>query len=100
MPIPSAIKKAPDIAVLEVQDYVYFGDKINALCLPAENELLNKSMTRTAIVAGWGKFENTSNKTSDVLIEARVKVRSNDWCRKSNFPFMKRFYDDKSNIIK
>ena len=60
---------------------------MNAICLPSNPSSLYED--ETMIVAGWGGTENLT--TSDKLMEASVKVISNDKCRAWNgYDFLKR----------
>ena len=96
-----SFKQAPDIALLELQEKVTFGPKVNAICLPSENDLnevlMDQMIEKKALVAGWGVVAYDSNgiKTkelsSDTLMEAFVTIRSNEWCKnRRNYEFLKR----------
>ena len=95
-----SFKQAPDIALLELAESATFGSKVNAICLPSENDvnsLLDQLVDKKALVAGWGVVAYDSNgvKTkelsSDTLMEAFVTIRSNEWCKnRKNYEFLKR----------
>ena len=95
-----SFKQAPDIALLELAEVPTFGPKVNAICLPSENDvnnLLDQLIEKKALVAGWGVVaydsngEKTKELSSDTLIEAFVTIRSNAWCKnRKNYEFLKR----------
>ena len=93
-----SFKEAPDIALLELVESVTFGPKVNAICLSSENDqLLDQLVKKKALVAGWGviAYDRNGIKTkelaSDVLMEAFVTIRSNEWCKnRRNYEFLKR----------
>ena len=95
-----SLKEAPDIALLELEENATFGPKVNAICLPSENdvnEVLDQLVDKKALVAGWGvvAYDNDGVKTikltSDTLMEAFVTIRSNEWCKnRKNYEFLKR----------
>ena len=83
------LKKSPDIAVLELEQNVQFGPKINAICLPSENDVekITKFDDKVAIIAGWGTtgHHDTTGApiiSMDKLMEASVLIRTNSWCKK------------------
>ena len=86
-------KESPDIAVLELEQPVVFGKRINTICLPFEHETGNLHENEAAIVAGWGVVDWKNSSSSDTLIEATVKIRPNDWCKKNSF--LEDFYDER-----
>ena len=88
-------KKAQDIAILELEDSVELGPKVNAICLPKESDVEKQQQyeNKSAIVAGWGT-KGYSDKGAPVisaekLMEASVLIKSNFWCRKK-LPFIKK----------
>ena len=85
-------KRSPDIAVLELEEPVVFGRKINTICLPFEHETGNLHENEAALVAGWGAVNWTST-ISDKLMEATVIIRPNEWCKKSSI--FEDFYDER-----
>ena len=82
------LKKSQDIAILELEQKVQFGPKINAICLPSESdvEMITKFDDQEAIVAGWGTIGYNSMGepvfSMDALMEASVLIRTNFWCWK------------------
>ena len=87
-------KKTQDIAILELEDSVEFGPKVNAICLPKESDIENQQQyeNKSAIVAGWGtKAYNDKGApviSAEKLLEASVSIKSNFWCWKK-LPFIK-----------
>ena len=91
-----SFRQAPDIALLELEQSVTFGPKVNGICLPSEIDVLDEFVDKKALVAGWGvvSYDNNGIKikelTSDSLMEAFVTIRSNEWCKKRrNYEFLK-----------
>ncbi len=82
------IKKSQDIAILELEQNVQFGPKINAICLPSENdvEMMTNFDDKEAIVAGWGTIGYHGSGapviSMDKLMEASVLIRANSWCQR------------------
>ena len=99
--IPDGYKYSQDIALLELEEYVQFGPKINALCLPDISDTENSYEDVKAIVAGWGtaSYKNVGGKSVPVkstekLLEARVSIISNNRCKRisqGKYHFLKRF---------
>ena len=99
--IPDGYKYSHDIALLELEDYVQFGPKINALCLPDIYDTENSFEDATAIVAGWGtaSYKNIGGKSVPVkstekLLEARVSIIANNRCKRisqGKYNFLQRF---------
>ena len=82
------LKKSQDIAILELEQNVRFGPKINAICLPSENDVGMKTKfdNKEAIIAGWGTIGHHDTTgapiiSMDKLMEASVLIRANYWCR-------------------
>ena len=87
-------KRSPDIAVLELEQPVVFGRRINTICLPFEHETGYLHENEAAVVAGWGVVDwETSSTSHNKLIEATVNIRPNDWCKKDSF--LEDFYDER-----
>ena len=82
------LKNNPDIALLELEQAVQFGPKLNVICLPTNPRSLYEE--ETMIIAGWGVTETL--KISDKIMEAQVQVYSNKDCKRWNgYSFLKRF---------
>lgn len=47
------IKHSPNVAVLQLEDSVKFGPKIQAICLPSQLMTRNLFEDKQAIIAGW-----------------------------------------------
>ena len=81
-------KKSQDIAILELEEYVQFGPKINAICLPSEIDVekITHFDDKEAIVAGWGTtgYNGMGDPVTsiDKLMAASVLIRTNFWCWK------------------
>ena len=110
-------KNSPDIALLELEESVQFGQEHNmqAIMLPNNIIAMREDEYRSefsAIVAGWGLTEHWTvnglrelRHSKDRLLQARVTVKSNAWCRKRRGRgFLKRyihnFLDHQSNSHK
>ena len=89
-------KNAQDIAILELEDSLEFGPKINAICLPKESDVEEQVQyeNKNAIVAGWGTkgFNETGAPviSAEELMEASVSTKNNTWCRKK-LSFIKKY---------
>ena len=82
------LKNNEDIAILELEDAVSFGPKLNKICLPSNPSSLYEG--ETMIIAGWGGTEDL--KTSDKLLEANVPVIPNADCKTwHGYKFLKRY---------
>ena len=82
------LKNNEDIAILELEDAVSFGPKLNAICLPSNPSSLYEN--ETMIIAGWGGTEELT--TSDKLMEASVEVIPNAECKEwHGYEFLKRY---------
>ena len=82
------LKNNPDIALLKLEVPVNYGPSINAICLPSNPSNLYEN--DTMIIAGWGVTE--SRKPSEKLLEADVKVISNNDCKQVyGYEFLKRY---------
>ena len=84
----------PDVALLQLEQSLIFGPKINAVCLPTNPNNLYEE--EAVVVTGWGKTEK--EQPSEKLMEAVVKVFPNDLCKqvmcangKKCFNFLKRY---------
>ena len=93
----SSFKRAPDVALLELEESVSFGPKVNAICLPSEVHVLDQFVDKKALVSGWGVVSydingiKTKELASDTLMEAFVTIRSNEWCKnRRNHKFFER----------
>ena len=73
------LKNNPDIALLKVEDVMTFGPKLNSICLHTNPNHLYEN--EKMIISGWGLTEE--DKTSDKLMEAKVKVYPNSVCNKT-----------------
>ena len=89
-------KKAQDIAILELEDSVEFGPKVNAICLPKEKDVENQIQyeNKSAIVAGWGTKGYSDNGapviSAEMLMETSVLIKTNFWCWKK-LSFIKKY---------
>ena len=89
-------KRSPDVAILKLNESVVFGPEVNAISLPDSSQVDKDYENKHAIVAGWGVRDydkkNTPITSLDKLIEATVKIRSNNWCKgRGNLQFIKRY---------
>ena len=91
--VSRSLLQSPDIAVLELEQPVVFGKRINTICLPFDHETENLHENEAAVVAGWGIVDWETATTSDTLIEATVNIRPNDWCKSHSF--LDEFYDER-----
>ena len=95
--IKEDLKNNEDIAILELEDAVSFGPKLNAICLPSNPSSLYEG--ETMIIAGWGGTEELT--TSDKLMEADVKVIPNADCKEwHGYDFLKRYQTPCNTNIK
>ena len=89
------VRKSRDIAILELEESVKLGPKINRICLPLAMDVENpeKFDDKSGTVAGWGFRASRTEKpiiSEDKLMEASVLIKANDWCQK-DIPFFKRY---------
>ena len=88
------IEDNPDVGLLQLEQSLIFGPKINAVCLPTNPNNLYEE--EAVVVTGWGKTEK--EQPSEKLMEAVVKVFPNDLCKqvmcangKKCYSFLKRY---------
>ncbi|NWZ40928.1 ACRO protein, partial [Brachypodius atriceps] len=72
-----------DIALLELNEPVQCGPYIQPVCVP--NATLNVARLDTCYVAGWGATTARSQRSSDVLQEAKVHLINVRLCNSSNW---------------
>ncbi|XP_068043886.1 acrosin-like isoform X2 [Anomalospiza imberbis] len=72
-----------DIALLELNEPVQCSSYIQLVCVP--NATLNVAQLETCYVAGWGATTARSQKSSDVLQEAKVHLISVQICNSSEW---------------
>ena len=88
--------RSPDVAILKLNESVVIGPKVNAIYLPDFFQVDKDYENDYAIVAGWGVRDydkkNTPITSTDKLMEATVKIRSNSWCKgRANLQFIERY---------
>ena len=88
--------RSPDVAILKLNESVVIGPKVNAINLPDFFQVDKDYENDYAIVAGWGVRDydkkNTPITSTDKLMEATVKIRSNSWCKgRANLQFIERY---------
>ncbi|XP_015172523.1 PREDICTED: transmembrane protease serine 9-like [Polistes dominula] len=71
-----------DIALLQLNDRVPFGDTIRPICLPTIKE--NEYVGSNAIASGWGTLQE-EGKPSCLLKEVEVPVMSLEDCRNTSY---------------
>ena len=74
---------------------VVFRPEVNPISLPDSSQVDKDYENKHAIVAGWGvrDYDKKGNPITSEgkLMEARVKIRSNSWCKgRGNLNFIKR----------
>ncbi|XP_014110216.1 PREDICTED: acrosin-like [Pseudopodoces humilis] len=72
-----------DIALLELNEPVQCSPYVQLVCVP--NATLSVAQLETCYVAGWGATTARSQKTSDVLQEAKVHLISVQLCNSSEW---------------
>ena len=87
-------RRSPDVAILKLSESAVFGPGVNAISLPDFSQVNNRYENEHAVVTGWGVKgydKDIAFVSTDKLMEATVKIRSNSWCKKrENLQFMKR----------
>lgn len=67
-----------DIAVVVLKDEVKFNDKIQPICLPLKNKLV-ESLTM-GVVVGYGKTENRNREYSNIPKQAQTPIHNLNFC--------------------
>lgn len=67
-----------DMAIYKLDRPLNFSDNVRPVCLPNSAEDYTGVL---AYVAGWGTIDTDTQKTSNVLLEAKVTVKSDEECQ-------------------
>ncbi|NXQ64071.1 ACRO protein, partial [Anthoscopus minutus] len=79
----SSADQSNDIALLELNEPVRCSPYVQLVCVP--NATLNVALLETCYVAGWGATTAKSQKSSDVLQEAKVHLIDVQLCNSSEW---------------
>lgn len=73
-----------DVALVKLKKRTRLGPAVAPLCLPAPGEAEAPSVGTLGLIAGWGRTENDSRRSYD-LLWARIPVVDMDLCRRADY---------------
>ncbi|XP_062895914.1 complement C1s subcomponent-like isoform X2 [Mobula hypostoma] len=73
-----------DVALVKLKRRAKLGPTVAPLCLPGPGEIEAPSVGTLGLIAGWGRTENNSRRSYD-LLSARIPVVDMDLCRRGDY---------------
>ncbi|XP_072106304.1 complement C1s subcomponent-like, partial [Mobula birostris] len=73
-----------DVALVKLKRRAKLGPTVAPLCLPGPGEIEAPSIGTLGLIAGWGRTENNSRRSYD-LLSARIPVVDMDLCRRGDY---------------